>query len=48
MTRDELVDKYRGCAARALKGEGLERSIAALEALETIPAVENLIGELTA
>ncbi len=48
MTRDELVDKYRGCAARALNGEGLERSIAALESLEKIPAVENLVDSLTA
>lgn len=47
MTRDELVDKYRGCASRVLKGEGLERSIAALESLETIPAVKTLIEELT-
>lgn len=46
MTRDELVDKYRGCAARVLKGEGLERSIAALESLETIPSVKTLIDEL--
>jgi 2-methylcitrate dehydratase PrpD len=46
MTRDELVDKYRGCAARVLKGEGLERSIAALESLETIPSVQTLIDEL--
>lgn len=46
MTRDELVDKYRGCAARVLKGEGLDRSIAALESLETIPSVKTLIDEL--
>ena len=46
MTRDELVDKYRGCAARVLKGERLERSIAALESLETIPTVKTLIDEL--
>jgi 2-methylcitrate dehydratase PrpD len=48
MTRDELVEKYRACAGRALKGEGLERSIVALESLETIPAVDTLIDELTA
>lgn len=48
MTRDELLDKYRGCAARVLNGEGLERSIAILETLETIPAVKNLMDVLNA
>ncbi|MBT5110346.1 MAG: MmgE/PrpD family protein [Rhodospirillaceae bacterium] len=48
MTRDELVDKYRGCAARVLNGEGLERSIVELESLETIPAVKTLVNSLTA
>jgi 2-methylcitrate dehydratase PrpD len=48
ITRDELVDKYRGCASRVLKGDGLERSIASLETLETIPSVNTLVDELTA
>ncbi len=48
MTRDELVDKYRGCASRVLKGERLERSIAALENLERVPAAKDLIDALTA
>ena len=48
MTRDELVDKYRGCASRVLTGEKLERSIAVLESLETLPAVKDLIDTLTA
>jgi 2-methylcitrate dehydratase PrpD len=48
MTRDELVEKYRGCAGRILKDEGLDRSIAALESLETVPAVKILLNELTA
>lgn len=47
MTREELVDKYRGCAARVLKSEGLERSIAILESLETIPAVTTLTEALS-
>jgi 2-methylcitrate dehydratase PrpD len=47
MTRDELVDKYRGCASRVLKGERLERSIAALENLDRIPAAKDLIDALT-
>lgn len=47
MTRDELVEKYRGCAARVLEGEKLERSITALESLETVPAVKTLVEELT-
>jgi len=48
MTRDELVDKYRSCASRVLKRELLERSIVALETLETLPAVKGLIDTLTA
>ena len=48
MTRDELVDKYRSCASRVLKGVQLERSIIALETLETLPAVKGLIDTLTA
>ena len=47
MTRDELVDKYRGCAARVLKGERLERSIAALESLERLATAKELIDTLT-
>ena len=47
MTRDELVDKYRGCASRVLQGERLERSIAALENLDRIPAAKDLIDALT-
>jgi len=47
MTRDELVDKYRGCASRVLKGERLGRSIAALENLDRIPAAKDLIDTLT-
>ena len=47
LTRDELVDKYRGCASRVLKGERLERSIAALENLEKIPTAKDLIDALT-
>jgi len=48
MTRGELVDKYRGCAARALDSDRLERSIAILETLETIPEVKTLVDKLTA
>jgi 2-methylcitrate dehydratase PrpD len=48
MTRDELVDKYRSCASRVLQGAQLERSIVALETLETLPAVKGLIDTLTA
>ena len=47
MTRDELVDKYRGCASRVLRGERLERSIATLENLDRIPAATDLIDALT-
>ena len=47
MSRDELVGKYRGCASRVLYGERMERSIAVLESLETLPAVKGLIETLT-
>lgn len=48
MTRDELVGKYRHCASRILPTEQMERSIVALETLETLPAVKDLIDTLTA
>ncbi len=48
MTRDELVDKYRGCASRVLKGERLEQSIAVLENLDRVPAATDLVDVLTA
>jgi 2-methylcitrate dehydratase PrpD len=47
MTRDELVGKYRGCAARVFKSEKLERSIKILESLETLPAVASLADALS-
>lgn len=47
MTRDELVDKYRGCASRVLTGERLERSIVALESLDRLPATKDLTDTLT-
>lgn len=47
MTRDELVDKYRSCASRVLKGERLQRSIAALENLDQLATAKDLIDTLT-
>ena len=47
MTRDELLDKYRGCASRVLTGDRLERSIAALEDLDRLPAATELMDALT-
>jgi 2-methylcitrate dehydratase PrpD len=47
MTRDELLGKYRDCAARVLKGERLERSIVALESLEKLATAKELIDALT-
>ena len=47
MTRDELLGKYRGCASRVLNGERLERSITALENLEKVPTVRELMDTLT-
>jgi 2-methylcitrate dehydratase PrpD len=47
MTRDELLGKYRDCAARVLKGERLEGSITALENLEKLATAKELIDALT-
>lgn len=47
LTRDELVEKYRGCAGRVLQGERLERSVAALEGLEQLPHVSGLMDIVT-
>ncbi|MFH1604304.1 MAG: MmgE/PrpD family protein [Pseudomonadota bacterium] len=47
MTRDELVAKYRDCASRVLKGDRLERSIAALENLDKLATAKDLIDTLT-
>ena len=47
MTREELLGKYRGCASRVLDGERLERSITALENLEKVPTVRELMDTLT-
>jgi 2-methylcitrate dehydratase PrpD len=46
ITRDELVDKYRYCAGRVLKGEALERSIAALEGLEKLGKASECVDAL--
>jgi 2-methylcitrate dehydratase PrpD len=48
MTRDELLGKYRGCASRVFQGERLERSIQALENLDKLAKVSELIDTLTA
>jgi len=47
MAREELLDKYRGCASRVLDGERLERSITALENLEKVSSVSQLMDSLT-
>src|SRR5688572_27563570 len=47
MTRDELLDKYRGCASRVLDSERLERSIVALENLDKVPTAKELMDALT-
>lgn len=47
MTRDEFLGKYRGCASRVMDGERLERSIAALENLEKVGTVSELMDLLT-
>ena len=48
MTRDELIAKYHVCASRVLAGERLERSISALENLEKLGSVSELMDTLTA
>jgi 2-methylcitrate dehydratase PrpD len=47
MTRDELLEKYRGCATRVFTGERLERSIAALENLDKLATAKEVIDTLT-
>lgn len=47
MTRDELVGKYRRCAERILPTEKLERSIVALETLDVLPTLADLIDTVT-
>ena len=47
MTRDELLGKYHGCASRVLNGERAERSIAALENLEKVGTVKELMDIVT-
>jgi 2-methylcitrate dehydratase PrpD len=46
MTRDELLEKYRGCASRALPFERVERAIALLEDVEKIDDVRTLMDGL--
>ncbi len=47
MTRDELLEKYRGCASRVFQGERLEKSIAALENLEKLASAKELMDAVT-
>ena len=47
MTREELLGKYRGCAARVLNSERLERSITVLEKIDKVPTVRELMDTLT-
>jgi 2-methylcitrate dehydratase PrpD len=47
MTRDELLEKYHGCASRVFDAERLERSIVALEKLEKLATAGELIDTLT-
>ena len=47
MTRDELHEKYRGCASRVFQGERLERSITALENLDKLATASELLDAIT-
>jgi 2-methylcitrate dehydratase PrpD len=47
MTRDELLEKYRGCATRVFQGERLEKSIATLENLEKLGSAKELMDAVT-
>lgn len=47
MTRDELLEKYRGCVNRVFQGERLEKSIAALENLEKLGSAKELMDAVT-
>lgn len=46
MNRDELLEKYRGCALRALNTDRVEQSIKALENLEQLPQASTLMDTL--
>jgi 2-methylcitrate dehydratase PrpD len=43
----QLEAKYRDCARTVLDEPGVDRSLASLEALETLPSVAGLVGQLT-
>lgn len=47
MTRDELLEKYRGCVSRVFKSERLEQSIVALENLEKLGSAKELMDAVT-
>jgi 2-methylcitrate dehydratase PrpD len=46
LTRAELLEKYQGCASRVLPAERIERSIIALENLEKLTTVGELLDTL--
>lgn len=48
LTRAELLEKYQGCASRVLPAERIERSIIALENLEKLTTVGELLDTLIA
>lgn len=47
LTRDELVDKYRGCASRTLNEQAMEDSIDIIESLDTFKSLKDLIAALS-
>lgn len=47
MTREELLEKYRGCVTRVFKDDRLEKSIAVLENLEKIGTAKEVMDALT-
>lgn len=47
MTRDELLEKYRGCVSRVFDAERVEKSIHALENLEKLGSAKELMDAVT-
>jgi len=46
LRHDELVEKFRDCAHRALAADAVERALSLLESVETVADVNTLVGAL--
>jgi len=48
LTREELRQKFRDCAAGALAGDRAGEALAQVEAVDEVPRVADLVGALSA